>query len=81
MELNKQEASYILDGEKKYVGRILRGDVLNWYYETERLLRGLDKPNIRGCNCEYRALAANVHSLIGQHRGYIESIVNGQTES
>lgn len=81
MELNKQQSSYILDGEKKYAGRIMKGDTLSWYYETERLLRGWDTTKPRGCSCEYRALANEVHSLIGQHRSYIESIINGQTPS
>jgi len=83
MELSKQQAQYILDGEQKYIvgSRILKGEVLNWYYETERLLRGWDATQPRGCSCEYKALATNVRSLIGQYKSYIESIVNGQTAS
>lgn len=77
MELSKQEAKYILDGEKQYIGLILKGAVLEWYYEVERLLRGWDAKKPRGCSCEYRALANEVHSLINQHKHYIESIING----
>lgn len=78
MELSKQQAQSILDGEKRFAGRIMKGDVLAWYYEAERLLRGWETTKPRGCSCEYRALANEVHSLIGQHKSYIESIVNGE---
>lgn len=79
IQITKEQAQTILDGEKKYKGLILRGSILDWYYETERLLRGKDKRMIRGCKCEFKTLANGVHSLINQHRGYLETLVNEDT--
>ena len=79
MKITKEQAKVILDGEKIHKGLILRGSRLDWYYETERLLRGKDKKMIRGCKCEFKSLASSVHSLIDQYRGYLEELVNGKT--
>lgn len=80
MELTKEQAQYILNGEKSYRGLILRGKVLDWYYETERLLRGKEKTSPRSCSCEYKAMIKAIHSLISQHRGYLEELVNENTK-
>lgn len=81
MDITKEQAKTILDGHKSYRGLILRGKILDWYYETERLLRGKKHKMIRGCKCEFKALANGVHSLIDQNKSYLESIVNENTET
>lgn len=34
------------------------------YYECERRILGLDKPNVRGCSCQWRHVGRVVHNLL-----------------
>ena len=77
MTLTFEQAKYIRDGEK-YLGLIMKGDRLTWYYETERLLLGREKIEKRGCSCEHKKLNNMVGSLLSQHKSYIDEVLDGR---
>lgn len=74
MKLTIDEAKYIRNGEK-YLGLVMKGERLDWYYETERLLLGRANIDKRGCSCEYKKLHNMVSSLLSQHKSYIDEVI------
>lgn len=57
---------YLKEEFPKFQGRGLRGEVLQAYYEAERILKGLDKINKRTCGCNYGAMGREVDRLYTQ---------------
>ena len=73
--MTHQEAKYIVEKFENYaMGRILKGDVTGIYYETERIIKGKDKIQKRGCTCEYKNMARIVTSLFEQHKAEIHRL-------
>ena len=66
--------------EAKAKGLILRGKVLDAYYEAEKILRGWDKKKPRGCSCEYRNMASIVNSLFDQNKSTIDQLYSEYKE-
>jgi len=83
--MTKKDAIFLVEEfEKNALGLILKGKVLNTYYEAERILRGWDKPKPRGCSCELKGMATQVRSLFDQYRQdiyrlYEEESLDGQS--
>ena len=73
--MTQQEAIFLKEEfESNALGRILKGKVLDIYYEAERILRGWDKKKPRGCTCEYRNMSRIVTSLYEQKKAEIEQL-------
>ena len=60
--------------EKNALGRILKGRVLDTYYEAERILRGWDKPQRRSCSCDFKNMARITTSLFEQNYDTINKL-------
>jgi len=74
--LTYKEAEWLVNFSKNTLGLKLQGDVVNQYYEAERLLMGKDKINRRGCTCHYKSLAKMVSSLWDQYKQKVLDIYN-----
>lgn len=73
--MTQQEAIFLKEEfENNALGLILKGKVLDIYYEAERILRGWDKKKPRGCTCEYKNMARIVTSLYEQRKAEIEQL-------
>ena len=71
----QQEAIFLKEEfESNALGRILKGKVLDIYYEAERILRGWDKKKPRGCTCKYKNMARIVTSLYEQNKETIDRL-------
>lgn len=47
----------------KFMGRTLRGEVLNAYYKAEMILKGRHAIQRRSCGCQYGSMARAVDKL------------------
>lgn len=65
--MTKEEAVYIVDVWEPIKNFGLNSKNINIWYEAERILRGWDKIQPRGCSCEYKTLARLVHSFREQY--------------
>ena len=66
--MTQKEAIFLKEEfEKNALGLILKGRVLDTYYEAERILRGWDKPNRRSCSCDFKNMARITTSLFEQN--------------
>jgi hypothetical protein len=73
--MKQQEAVFLKEEfEKKAQGLILKGKVLDIYYESERILRGWDKKKPRGCSCDYSNMSRIVNSLFEQNKETIDRL-------
>lgn len=48
---------------KESYGKVMRGNVIHDYLQAERILKGYDKINRRGCGCQYGGMARAVDKL------------------
>lgn len=62
-------------------GKILKGATLNAYYEAERILRGKDKIDRRGCSCQHKDLSKAVNSMIDQYTPNINQLYDEKEQS
>jgi len=76
--MTREEAVYLV--EKWYPIRdlALRNSTIDVWYEAERILRGWDKTQPRGCKCEYRTLARLVKSFYSQYETEIKELYETQ---
>ena len=73
--MTQEEAVWLKEHfEKKCYKATIKGHVLGCYYEAERILRGKDKINKRGCACQYRDMAKTVNSMFDQHQVTINKL-------
>jgi len=73
--MTQEEAVWLKEHfEKKCKGATIKGNVLGCYYEAERILRGKDKINRRGCACQYKDLARVVNSMFDQYSTQINEL-------
>jgi len=80
MVLTTEDAKWIKDYYYKEVhGRTLRGDIMNGYYEAERILNGWDEIQRRGCSCQWRNVAMGVHALLGRYKEEIDKLYEQAT--
>lgn len=49
-------------------GKMVRGEVLQAYYEAERILKGKQTIQKRGCSCQFTGMAREVDRLYEQYR-------------
>ena len=67
--MTQEQAIFLVEKfEKQALGRILKGEVLEYYYKAEMILRGWDRKKPRSCTCEYKNMARIVASLYDQHK-------------
>jgi hypothetical protein len=67
MEIDKDKIWWLKNVfEAEYLGKTLRGKTLEAYLTAEKLLTGRGEIQPRGCTCEYKSLAANVHGMLSQ---------------
>lgn len=79
--MNTQEAIFLKEQfENQAKGLILKGKVVDIYYEAERILRGWDKIKRRGCTCEYRTMSNIVNSLFDQNKSTIDQLYSEYKE-
>jgi len=73
---NYKEAEWLVEFSKNTLGLKLQGQVLEDYYEAERLLKGKDEIDKRSCTCHYKSLAKMVNSLWDQYKQTVLDIYN-----
>ena len=79
--MNIQEVIFLKEEfENRAKGLILKGKVLDTYYEAERILRGWDKKKPRGCSCDYKNMSRIVTSLFEQNKDTIDRLYNEYKE-
>ena len=61
--MTEGEKNWLLRVFPQFRDRTLRGEVVDAYYEAERILLKKEQITTRGCSCEYRSLATNVNKL------------------
>lgn len=61
--MKAEDKIYLLEVFPKHRGLTIRGETLAVYYETERILKNKEVIQKRGCSCEFRSMAENVHNL------------------
>jgi hypothetical protein len=82
MALTIEEAVWLKEVYDKEVhGRTLRGKAMAGYYEAERIMSGWDKPQIRGCSCQWRVVAMGVHALRQRHNDEINKLYDEYLQS
>ena len=73
--MTQKEAIFLKEEfEKNAKGLILKGRVLDTYYEAERILRGWDKVQRRGCSCDFKNMARIVGSLFEENYETINQV-------
>lgn len=60
--------------EKKCYRATLKGSTVGCYYEAERILRGKDKINKRGCTCQHKDMGKLVNSMFDQYSAQINKL-------
>jgi hypothetical protein len=68
MNISPEDKKWLDEEFPKYKGRTLMKQTLFAYYEAERILLGREKISKRGCSCQLRDLADNVHQLYGKYQ-------------
>lgn len=61
--MTEADKKWLLEEFPKYMGKQLRGEVLDAYYTAEKLLKGNPTIHKRGCTCEYGGMANEVSML------------------
>ncbi len=67
--MNENDIKYLKEEFPKFQGRRIKGEVLNSYYEAERILKGMEKINRRSCGCNYAAMGREVDALYKNWNG------------
>lgn len=72
-----EDTIYLKEVFPQHRGRTIRGETLAVYYETERILQGKQQIQKRGCSCEFRSMAENVHMLYDKWLSDEQKLHNG----
>lgn len=75
--MKDSEKKYLLEVFPNHRGRTIRGETLAVYYETERILKNKEVIQKRGCSCEYRSMAEQIHNLYDKWLSDEKTSVNG----